>query len=275
MMPQNIEQWHNYGLGDVYEGAEPVEWSMLGLNNWGWMPTGNGRVSAVASYGIIDGAMLGGLCAEVDETDTWEGTDGLVRTPMIELSLGDYQYLQQNGTPYNGMLGLSDTGDVYQYDGLGGFFRKLFRRVRGAVRKVRRRIRKGIRKLLSKSKFGRFLLKVGGKIKSIAMKIVRPLMKFVGKWAGKLAPIAAMIPGYGTAVAAALTAAGRVANVMKKWGVSTHGKKGAVRTLKFKDPKKFPAFQKALKSEAQRMKALSKSNPKKFHELSTALARRK
>jgi hypothetical protein len=281
MLGENIENWGNYGFGaDEAEMGfgEPVDWGTIGLANWGWIPTADGnRVSAVGMYGIIDGANLGGLCAEVDGDDTWGYTESgqpLVRTPMIELSLSDYDYVRRNGRPYDGMLGLSDTGDVYQYSGLGGFFKKLFKRVKGVISKVRKKIRGGIKKLLKKSKFGRFLLKVGGKIRKIAMKIVRPLMKFVGKWAGKLAPIAAMIPGYGTAVAAALTAAGRVAKVMQKWGVSTSGAKGTVRRLKLQDPKKLPEFKRELAAEAAQMKAMQKSDPAKFQQLSTALRSR-
>ena len=281
MLGDNIEGWTDYGFGDAERDmgfGEPVEWSKIGLSNWGWLPTASGnRVSAVGMYGIIDGAMLGGLCAEVDGSDTWGYTESgrpLVRTPMIELSLGDYQYMQQHGTPYDGMLGLSDTGDVYEYSGLGGFFKKIFKRVKGAIGKVRSKIKKGIRKLLKKSKFGRMLLKIGDKIKSIAMKIVGPLMKFVGKWAGKLAPIAAMIPGYGTAVAAALTVAGKVAKTMQKFGVKTHGEKGKVRTLKLADPKQLPAFRAELAAEAAKMKAFAKSNPAKFKEMATALKNR-
>jgi hypothetical protein len=282
MLGQNIEGWGNYGfgedVGDEMSYGEPMEWGNIGLANWGWLPTADGnRVSAVGMYGIIDGASLGGLCAEVDGSDTWGYTQSgipLVRTPMIELSLGDYQYVSQYGRPYDGMLGLSDTGDVYQYDGLGGFFKKLFKRVKGAISKVRKKIKSGIRKLLKKTKFGRFLLKIGDKIHAVAMKIVRPLMKFVGKWAGKLAPIAAMIPGYGTAVAAALTAAGKIANVMKKWGVGTSGAKGSVRRLRLANPKDLPKFRAELRQEAAKMAAMKKSDPAKFKELATSLAKR-
>lgn len=276
MLGANIEEWPSYGFGGVEPegtGEPPIEWSMLGLNNWGWMDTPQGKMSTVASYGYIDGSMLGGLCAEVDENDAWEG--GTVRTPMLELALDDYNYMLQRGRPYDGMLGLGDTGEVYYYDGLGGFFKKLFKKVKRGIKKVGRRIKKGIKKVLKKSRFGRFLLKIGGKIKKIAMKIVRPLMKFVGKWAGKLAPIAALIPGYGTAVAGALAAAGKVANVMKKWGVTTKGKKGKVRGLKLKNPKNLPQFKKALTAEAQKMKALKARNPARFKQLATQLARKR
>jgi hypothetical protein len=276
MYGKNIEEWQDYGLAGVTDdeeyGGMPEEWSVAGLNNWGWIDTPQGKMSTVAKLGMIDGAMLGGLAAEVDENDEWE--PGVVRTPMIELALDDYVYMNQNGQPYDGMLGLGDTGEIYYYDGLGGFFKKLRRRIKKKVRKVARRVKRKIKKVLKKSKFGRMLLKVGGKIKRIAMKVVRPLMKFVGKFAAKLAPIAALIPGYGTAVAGALMAAGKVANIMKKWGVATKGIKGAVRGLKFANPRVLPQFQKHLKKEAQKMELLKKRNPKRFKKLATSLARK-
>lgn len=273
-----IDQWTDYGLGGIGEtdesgSSEPVEWSTIGLKNWGWMDTPQGKRSTVAMYDIIDGARLNGLCAEVDQNDDWGG--GYARTPMLELALDDYAYIQENGRPYDGMMALGDTGEVYYYDGsLGrGFFRKLARRIKRKVKKVARRVKRGIRKVLKKSKFGRFLLKVGAKIKKIAMKVVRPLIKFVGKYAAKLAPIAALIPGFGPAVAGGLMVAGKVAKTMMKFGVKTTGKKGKVRNLALKDPKRLPAFQKALKAEATRMKAWGKRNPAKFKAMATKLAR--
>jgi hypothetical protein len=273
-MNPNIEQWQDYGLGAVTDdddGTEPVEWSMLGLSDWGYYDTPHGKVSTVELYGIIDGSQLNGLSAEVDENDEWD--PGTVRTPMIELALDDYGYVQSNGRPYDGMLGLGDTGELYYYDGSLGFFKKLRRRIRKRVRKVARRIKRGIRKVLKKSKFGRFLLKVGKKLKKIAMKVVRPLIKFVGKYAAKLAPIAALIPGFGPAVAGGLMVAGKIAKTMQKYGVRTTGKKGKVRSLKLKDPRKLRAFQKSLKRQARKMQQWGRRNPAKFRRLSRKLAR--
>lgn len=275
MQTPNIEQWPDYGLGAVTpdDGMEPIDWSSVGLKNWGYVPGPDGqRYSAVASYGYIDGAQLNGMAVEVDENDDWG--DGNVRTPMLELAVDDYQYVVNNGQPYDGMLALGDTGEVYYYDGLG-FFKKLFKKIKRKVKKVARRVKRGIKKVLKKSRFGRFLLKIGGKIKRIAMRVVRPLMKFVGKWAGKLAPIAALIPGYGTAIAGALAAAGKVAKLMTKFGVRTKGKKGKVRGLKLKNPRKLPRFQRALKKEAKRMQKFKRRDPRKFKRLATKLARRR
>ena len=87
------------------------------------------------------------------------------------------------------------------------------------------------------------------------MKIVKPLVKFVGKYASKLAPIAALIPGYGPAIAAGLKIAGKVANAMNKYGVKIAGKVGQVRTLVSKDPEAIKRMQKELAIEAQKLKA--------------------
>jgi hypothetical protein len=140
---------------------------------------------------------------------------------MIELGGADYQYVATNGRPYDGMLGLGDDGEVYVYDGLGGWFKRLRRRIKRGfkkigrgirkvargIRKVRKRIQKGIRKVVRKLPGGKMLLKIGGKLRKVAMKVVKPLAKF-GR---KLAPIAAMIPGYGPAIAAGLRIGGKIA----------------------------------------------------------------
>lgn len=251
----NIERYEDQGMfglaGDDY--GDVIDWSNIGLSGWG---------KYVPSMGMIDGYYLGGLSVEVDDDDIDYG-GGTVRTPMLELAPDDYQYIVANRVPYEGMLGLGDDGQVYQYDGLSGFFKKLFRRVKKGIKKVGRRIKKGIKKVLKKSKFGRFLLKVGSKIKKIAMKIVKPLIKFVGKYAAKLAPVAALIPGFGPAVAAGLYTAGKVANLMRKHMVSLKGKKGKVRGLKFKDPRKLGAFKKDLERAAAIQKKKLKQRGKR------------
>jgi len=256
-----IDQWEDLSFGSLGgdDGTEPDDWGTVG-------PIGFGALAP--DYGIIDGRALEGLGVEVDEEEWAPGLVG-ARTPMLEVSPQDYMYMSFVGRPYNGMLAMGDDGEMYAYDGtLGrGFFKKMFRKIKKGVKWVRGKIKKGIRKVLKKSKFGRFLLKIGGKIKKIAMKIVRPLMKFVGKWASKLAPIAALIPGYGTAIAAGLAAAGKIAKTMQKWGVMTKGPKGKVRGLKLKDPKNLKPFQQELKKEAGIMKAESKRNPAAFKKM--------
>jgi len=242
----NLIRYEDQGMmGFAGEESEmPIDWSNVGLKDFG---------SYTRQMGAIDGYLLGGLSVEVDEQDTQYGP-GMVRTPMIELAPDDYRYIAANRVPYDGMLGLGDDGQVYQYSGLGGFFKKLFKRVKKGVKKVGRRIKKGIKKVLKKTKFGRFLLKVGAKLKKIALKIVKPLVKFVGKYAAKLAPIAALFPGFGPAIAAGLYTAGKVANLMKKHMVSLKGKPGTVRGLNFKDPKRFKPLQRDLIEAAKELK---------------------
>lgn len=254
--------WRDFGFaGSEYieDTGAPLPWDQVALKNFG---------SAIDMLGYIPNANH--LAIEVDE-DNEIDESGRVRTPMLELSADDYRYMEAVHFPYDGMMALGDDGAVYEYDGLAGFFKKLFkkakravkkasRRVKKAVKSVHARVRKTIRSVLKKTKFGRWIIKIGDKIRSIAMKIVRPLMKMVGKWAGKLAPIAAMIPGYGTAVAGALVAAGKIAKVMQKFdaklvqGLTKKGKKSKVRRLKLKNAKKLGKMKKALVKEAKKLK---------------------
>jgi len=198
---------------DYYPGSEPEDWSTVGLAGWGYLSP---------SMGVISGEMLGGLGVEVEDDQLEPG--GYVRTPMMELSGADYTYVTQNGAPYNGMLGLGEDGEVYYYDGLSGWFKRLRRRIRRGfkrigrgirkvargIRKIRKRIQKGIRRVIKKLPGGKFLVKIAGKIRKIAGKIIKPIAK-IGK---KLAPIAALIPGYGPAIAAGLRIGGKIAQHM-------------------------------------------------------------
>lgn len=246
-MYPNLERYNDYGLAGL-AGAEedgPIDWSNVGLKDWG---------KYTSQMGILNGALLGGMSVELGPNDVDYG-GGLVRTPMLELSPEDYRYVSTVGFGYDGMYALGDSGEVYRYDGLSGFFKRMARKVKKAVRKVGKRIKHGIKKVLSRTKFGRLLIKVGAKIHKIAMKIVKPLIKFVGKYAAKLAPIAALIPGFGPAVAAGLYTAGKIANVMRKHMVSLKGKKGTVRGLAMQNPKQLPAFQAELVKLAREQKA--------------------
>lgn len=206
------------GAVDYWPGSEPEEWSTVGLAGWGYLSP---------SMGVIDGSALGGIGVEVDEDQM--DPSGYVRTPMIELGSADYKYVVANGQPYDGMLGLGDDGEVYVYDGLGGWFKRLRRRIRRAfkkvgrgirrvakgIRKIRKRIQKGIRKVIRRLPGGKMLLKIGGKLRKIAMKVVKPLAK-LGR---KLAPVAALIPGYGPAIAAGLRIGGKIAQHLGQTGV--------------------------------------------------------
>lgn len=202
------------------------------------------------------------LAVEVDQTD--DLGDGTVRTPMMEFGEFDFEYLKQVGTPYPKMQAVSDLGDLYEYDALGG----LFKRMKRGFRKLRKRIRKGarrIKKVITKTKFGRAIVKVGGKIYKTAMKVVKPLAKKVGKWATRLAPLAMAIPGVGPAISAGMLAAGGVANAINK-GLATTQKivKVAQKTGKITFGKKLvvkkpAAFKNELKRQATRIKRMPKA----------------
>jgi hypothetical protein len=283
MLGQDFKQhdWRDFGFaGSEYieDTGEPLPWDETVLKDFG---------SSIDIMGYMPDANH--LAIEVDEDNEIDGL-GNVRTPMLELSEDDYKYMNVVKFPYNGMMALGDDGAVYEYDGLNGFFKKLFKKAKKAVKKVAGKVKKGvmaihnkvkgtIRAVLKKTKFGRWIIKIGDKIRSIAMKIVRPLMKVVGKWAGKLAPIAAMIPGYGTAIAGALVAAGKIAKVMQKFdatlvqGMGKKGKKSKVRRLKMKDAKKLGKMKKALQREAKKMKR--DRSPERIKKLAAALKRAK
>jgi hypothetical protein len=245
------------GFGSVDQYGEPDDWSTVGLDNWGHL---------TPLMGIINGDELP-MQVEV-ETDE----NGIARTPMIELSPSDYEYTQIYRRPYMGMLGLGDDGTVYEWEQnhgmLGGWWKRLkrrikkgFRKIGKGIKKVAHKIKKGIKKVVRMLPGGKLLLKIAGKIKKVAMKLVKPLVKFVGKYASKLAPIAALIPGYGPAIAAGLHMAGKIAKAMNKYGVIFSGKKGKVRTLSAKDPQNIKDLQKELgvmakqQQQAQQMKA--------------------
>jgi hypothetical protein len=248
----DLTEWHDYGLGgdeNYMMSREPEDWRRYGLPEFG---------AYSERMGIIDGCGMG-LAAEV--TPQIYGNRVLARTPILELTPRDYRWMRTMKKPYQGMRALGDDAAVYEwqenYDGLGGFFKRLFR----GVKKVARRIGRGIKKVISKIPGGKFLIKLGKKIWKIAKKFVRPLTKFVGKYATKLAPVAAMIPGYGTAISAGLYKVGKVAKLMNKYAVKLTGKKGKVRKLKFKSGKKAKKFKKRLKKEARKLEKRVKRGP--------------
>lgn len=238
-------QWKDLSgfLGLETSGNEPAPWETVGLKDWGYL---------AASLGIISGDEF-----PMPPVEVIPDRDGIARTPMLELSPRDYKHMKVWKVPYHGMMALGDDGTAYQYDGsLGaGFFSRIFRRIKKGIKKVASRIKKGIRMVISKMPGGKYLLKIADKIHKVAMKFVRPLMKFVGKYAAKLAPIAALIPGYGPAIAAGLRVAGKVANLMNKWDVKLMGKKGKARTLFAKHPEKIKGLQRDLAEAAEKLKA--------------------
>jgi hypothetical protein len=239
----NVEDWQDYsGLGDYADdGEELLDFRTYGVKDFGIYAD---------TMGMLGGMGIG---AEVDVDER-----GLAWTPMIELAPYDYRYMQRVGRPYHGMLGLSDLCDPMVYDENLGFFKKIFRRVRKRVRSIGK-------KLLKKIPGGKFLMKLGKKVWGVAKKFVRPLVKLVGKVAPKLAPIAALIPGYGSAIAAGLYTAGKVANLMRKYDVAvTGGGGGTPAKVKFKSGKLAKRFQKALKKAAKKEKRRMKDVKKRM-----------
>jgi len=235
----DLQYWRDMGLAGTEDSQEPADWRRYVLKDFG-----------IYSHdlGIMSGE---GRCLSA-EVDYFRAPNGqlVARTPMLELAPNDYEFMSKNYFPYHGMLALGDEGDVYRWDGLGGFFKKLFKKARGLVRKVA----SGAKKLLKKIPGGKYLVKIGEKIFKIANKFVKPLMKFVGKYAAKLAPVAALIPGYGPAIAAGLYTAGKVANMMTKYGVELIGAKGKARNLKFPAGDAAKKFQKELAKAAEQEK---------------------
>jgi len=271
---------HHFGLAGM-DNAEPLDFSEYGAREFGAyiddpMP-------------MINGDSFAGLMLEYCDDDVigFDGDQPLVRTKMLEMHPEDMRAVYTTGKPRPGAVALADDGDVYQWveiDGLGGFFKRMFKKVRKGIRKVRKgirkvvkKVRKGVRKgikfvkslpkkvfrgigkmakkLIKRLPGGKYLLKIYGKIKRVAMKVVRPLMKIVGPIAKKLAPIAGLIPGYGPVIKAALAKAGKFAEVAAKFGVKTD-KKGRPR---FTSGKQAKAFQAGLRAEAKRMKKSGKA----------------
>ena len=249
-MYTDVDRWQDYsGLGDYLGDNEPLY---------------DFREHGVKDFGIYadEMGMLGGcgLMAEVD-TDEY----GRAWTPQLELAPHDWNFVRQNGAAYHGMLGLSDEAEPYIYDEGLGFFRRLFKRIRKGIRKVGKKVWGGIKrvgkrlkkfgkKLLRKIPGGKFLLKLGKKIWKVATKFVRPLAKFIGKAAKKLAPIAALIPGYGPAISAAMYKTGKIADLMNKFNVKSVAKKAGISRLRFPSGKTAKRFQKALKKLARKTK---------------------
>jgi hypothetical protein len=237
----DIEAWPDHDLALYGLAGTPDDG--IALSNWNdEIVSGFGAYIETAGY--IENP---GFLAEVDPITA----DGLAITPILELSLDDYNYVQQYGEPYEGMTAIGDDGSVYQYqigpDGIG-FFKKLFR----AGRKLVRKVVKGAKKIIKKLPGGKYLVKLHDKAMKFAKKLVKPLAKFVGPLARKLAPIAALVPGYGTAIAAALHTTGTLSKLLEKHGVKADKKTG--RPM-FRSPQEARAFKSELKAEAACLKA--------------------
>ena len=229
-----------------YSGGAPLDFRKYGIKGFG---------AFAESMGILDlGDCALGMAAEVD-VDRY----GRAHTPILEVRPSDYEHIRKFGRPKHKMLALSDDLEVYEYDENLGFFKKLFKKIKKGVKKVKDKIRAAAKKLLKKIPGGKALLKLGKKVWSISKKIVSPLTKFVGKYAKKLAPIAALIPGYGPVIAAGLHTAGAVVKLMNKHGVKVAAKDDSkVGKLKFTSDKAAKNFINELQSEAAKFKRRGK-----------------
>lgn len=205
--------------------------------------------------GYTTGDNIPHITAEVDNSDLL-GNTGLVRTKHFEMDPDDYAYMIKNGVPRVGAMALADDGDIYawspSYDGLGGLFKKLAKRVKKRVKSVAKRIKGAARtvkkfaKKIGKSK----VFRLGKKILKTAMKYVKPFLKKFGpKIMQAVAPIAAMIPGAGPFVSTALVMGGKALAIAQKAKVifDKFGKPI------FKSLKQAKSFKDALKSAAREM----------------------
>lgn len=222
---------------------------------------------------IIDNSLLG-LLMEYDDTDIVARDSmgaGLVRTKMLEMDPGELSYVYRHGQPRAGAVALSDDGEVYTWTHtpLGGFFKKLFSKVKSVAQKVKGGFKKGIKWVGSKAKAlikklpgGKYLLRVYDRVKKIGMKLVRPLKRVLGKLAplaSKIAPLAALIPGWGVAISAALYRAGAMAKTLKKYGV----KLDKAGRPKFKSGAQAKAVKNELERKAEKLKRKKKKKKKK------------
>lgn len=255
---QHISSFEDYDQGPVLpmEGLGDVETSLLGFVGFGDVGlSGFGHLAG--EHGIVDCAKLQKpLMVEVGTDDS-----GLVYAPNVELTPNDLNFVKLTGAPYHGMWGLSEEGEPVVWDqtaGMGGWFRKLFKRVASKVRKIAAKVKSVVKKVIRKIPGGKALMKIGSKIWSISKKLVKPLLAKLGPIALKLAPIAALVPGVGTAVSAGLLAVGTVNKIMQSTGVRLFKDAvSSVAKLKFESPQQAAKFQAALKNEVAKAKAIA------------------
>ena len=202
--------------------------------------------------GTLTGEQVPTVMAEYDGTDEI-GNTGYVRTKHFEMAPDDYTFAKINGVPPMGALALADDGEVYQWaanpEGIGGFFKKLFKKAKKKVRKLAKKAKKFVKKIVTKLPLGKTMWKIGSKIHKTAMKIAKPLLKVIGPIAKKIAPVAALIPGIGPAVSAGLMITGKVYDVAKKYGVKFDKNKRPI----IKSKSQGRAFATALAKQGQKM----------------------
>lgn len=154
------------------------------------------------------------------EDDDFDGDEYI--TPMLEFAPMDYQMIKNNGgIPLVGMEAISDLGDLYEYvpvPTLDGRLRRAFKRLRKRVRRRFVKIGRGIKRAIKKTRFGRAIIRLGKKIVTVSKRIIKKIAPIVGKWCTRLAPLAAMIPGFGPAISGVMLAVGTAATLIHKYG---------------------------------------------------------
>jgi hypothetical protein len=152
--------------------------------------------------------------------------------PILALSPSDYEYVSYVGCPYPGMLAQGNTGYIYEWTPAaqaerlgykpGDFFRAIGRglkRLGKAIVNVVKWAWDKIETVFEATKFGRWILRIKDRVLEFATNIVTPFARIVGKWAPALAPLTALIPGIGPAIAAYVMSAGAAAKAYLKYGV--------------------------------------------------------
>ena len=156
----NYHQFPDYADSIGFFGADDVipESDAHRLTRDDVLPDfGRHGIVGFGCYGGVMGSLTGEqvpqIMAEYDGTDE-VGNTGYVRTKHFEMAPDDYEYVRINGIPAMGTLALADDGEVYQWEsnpeGIGGFFKKLFKKARKKVRKFGRRIAKGAKRIAKK-----------------------------------------------------------------------------------------------------------------------------
>ena len=110
-------------------------------------PLVSGFGSLSFEFGYLPGENLSGLSVDVDSDDYEDGT---VETPALEVSPEDYEYMRYMGCPTIGCLGLSDSGNVYQFDGFS--FKKLLGNISAAAKKAAKKLKVAVDKAFDEEK---------------------------------------------------------------------------------------------------------------------------
>lgn len=106
-------------------------------------PLVEGFGSLAFDWGCIPGKNLKGLSVDVESEDYDD--DGTVSTPVLEVSPEDFEHMTYMGCPVMGCLGLSDDGDVYQFDGFS--FKKLLKNIAKGAKKAAKKLKKSVDKV--------------------------------------------------------------------------------------------------------------------------------